>query len=118
DVEILSWRPFSYYWPNHHQSQSSNRLFATVDYDVRVEMIRSVYQLQQFYRFDVHYSELPMIYNSFVPRAVIEKAKAQAGKYFIGYSPDVVSGIVNAACSEQFALLSRPLSMSGISRHS
>jgi hypothetical protein len=118
DVQILSWRPFCYYWPSYPQSGLRNRLLATIDYDVRVEMIRSAYQLQQFYRFDLHYSELPMIYNSFVHRAVIERVTARAGRYFVGYSPDVVSGIVNAACSEHFALLSRPLSMSGISRHS
>jgi glycosyltransferase involved in cell wall biosynthesis len=118
DVQILSWRPFSYYWPSYQQPELRNRLLATIDYDMRVEMVRSAYQLQQFYRFDIHYSELPMVYNSFVHRAVIERVTARAGRYFIGYSPDVVSGIVNAACSEQFALLSRPLSISGTSRHS
>jgi glycosyltransferase involved in cell wall biosynthesis len=117
DVEIVSWRPFAYYWPAYHQSHLRNRLFATVDYDVRVEMIRSAYQLRQFYRFSLPYSDLPMIYNSFVHRAVIERAKAKAGRYFIGFSPDVVSGIVNAASTEQFALVSRPLSMIGISQH-
>lgn len=118
DTEIVTWRPFAYYWPNYYRPHLRNRLLATVDYDVRVEMLRSAYQLRQFYRFDVHYSDLPMIYNSFVHRRVIERVIARAGRYFIGYSPDVVSGIVNAAWSEQFALLSRPLSMSGISRHS
>jgi len=49
---------------------------------------------------------------------VIDRMRAAAGRYFIGYSPDVTSGIANAALSGTFFRLSSPLSMTGLSRHS
>ncbi len=118
DVEILSWRQFMYYWPNHINSALCNRLIADVDYDVGIRLISSWDQLRRFYGFVINYSQLPMIYNSFVGRRVIERVKAHAGRYFLGNSPDVTSGLVNAACTKEFAVVTRPLSMSGVSGHS
>ncbi|WP_247970318.1 DUF7024 domain-containing protein [Bradyrhizobium sp. 195] len=44
--------------------------------------------------------------------------RAVGGRYFIGLSPDVASGIANAALTDSFVRLSRPLSMAGFSQHS
>ncbi len=54
-----------------------------------------------------------MIYNSFVRRSVIDRMRAVGGRYFIGLSPDVASGIANAALTDNFVRLSRPLGMAG-----
>jgi glycosyltransferase involved in cell wall biosynthesis len=118
DIEILSWLPFTYYWPNYIHPKMRNRLIAKVDYDVRIQFISSWNQLKKFYRFMINYSQLPMIYNSFVGRRVIERVKARTGRYFWGISPDVTSGIINAASTEEFVLVTQPLSMTGVSHHS
>ncbi len=59
-----------------------------------------------------------MIYNSFVAREAIQRAIGRAGRYFLGVCPDVTSGIINAECTKEFAFITRPLSMTGISGHS
>jgi hypothetical protein len=118
NVEIVSWRPFCYYWPSFIFPELQNRLIADVDYDVKIRLISSRNQLRKFYRFELHYSQLPMIYNSFVARSAIERVKSRAERYFLGVTPDVTSGIVNAACTEEFGLITRPLSIAGLSGHS
>jgi hypothetical protein len=118
DVELLSWAPYAYYWPQYYHAGFRNRLVAAVDYRFTVERIASRDELVRFYSYQAHYSRLPMIYNSFVRRDVIERARRRLGRYFVGSSPDVTSGIVNAALSESFVRLTRPLSISGLSRHS
>ena len=118
DVEILSWLPSIYYWPNYIRPKMRNRLIADVDYDVTIRLVSSWRQLRKFYRFMINYSQLPMLYHSFIGRSVIERVKARAGRYFIGISPDVTSGIVNAAFTKEFAVVTRPLSMMGVSHHS
>jgi hypothetical protein len=74
--------------------------------------------LERVYAFEVHYSRLPMIYNSFVARAAVARVRDRYGRYFFGTSPDVTSGIVNAVICDRFLQSSRPLSVAGISRHS
>jgi glycosyltransferase involved in cell wall biosynthesis len=117
-AQILSWAPFCYYWPNYVHPEERNRLVAVVDDHVRVRVLRSVDVLRRVYRFSATYAELPMLYNSFVARPVIEAVIAANGRYFVSRAPDVSSGILNAAYSPRFARLSRPLSMTGLSHHS
>lgn len=116
--EIVSWLPFCYYWPQHISPALANHLIARVNDDLFAEVIDTSHQLQQFYRFAIDYSRLPMIYNSFVARSVIDRAIQTNGRYFLGLSPDVTSGIVNATQLNHFVRLSQPLSMTGISQHS
>jgi glycosyltransferase involved in cell wall biosynthesis len=118
DAEIVSWHPYCYYWPNYLHPELRNRLVAMVDYEVHIQLVSSQDQLQKFYRFAIDYSRLPMIYNSFVSRAVIERVKATIGRYFLGLNPDATSGIANAAHTSHFVHVSRPLSMTGLSGHS
>lgn len=117
-TEIVSWRPFVYYWGTHIISERKNRLLADVDRNLEIKLVDSRRQLRGFYDFKLHYSELPMIYNSFVSRSLIDHVVKKAGRYFLGVTPDVTSGIVNAACSKQFILINRPLSIAGLSGHS
>src|SRR5262249_11266576 len=74
--------------------------------------------LRLMYRFRRHYSEAPMIYNSFVSRHLVERVYDSGHDYFVGSMPDVVSGAVNLHFSRQFLRCNRPLSLSGVSRHS
>jgi glycosyltransferase involved in cell wall biosynthesis len=117
-AEIVSWHPYCYYWPNYLHPEMRNRLVAMVDYDFHIQVVSSQDQLQKFYRFAIDYSRLPMIYNSFVRRSVIERVTTTIGRYFVGLNPDAASGIANAAHTSHFVHVSRPLSMTGLSGHS
>jgi glycosyltransferase involved in cell wall biosynthesis len=117
-AEIVSWHPYCYYWPNYLHPEMRNRLVAMVDYDFHIQVVSSQDQLQKFYRFAIDYSRLPMIYNSFVRRSVIERVTTTIGRYFVGLNPDATSGIANAAHTSHFVHVSRPLSMTGLSGHS
>ncbi|WP_441239045.1 glycosyltransferase family 2 protein [Bradyrhizobium sp. 930_D9_N1_4] len=117
-IDLLSWRAYSYYWPTYYHPAFRNRLLAEIDLTSSVRRVSSRRELARIFGFQAHYAHLPMIYNSFVRRSVIDRMRATAGRYFIGLSPDVASGIANAALTDSFVRLSRPLSMAGFSRHS
>ncbi len=116
-AELLSWRPLAYYWPLYVVEARRNRLEGAIGPAV-VERKSSALILELFYRFREDYSHLPMVYNSFVKRTVIERVRDKMGCYFVGGAPDICSGIVNAFCSESFLLSGRPLSVSGLSHNS
>jgi hypothetical protein len=118
DLELLSWSPYAYYWPQYYHADFRNRLIAAVDYQFTARRVDSHDELARFYNYQAHYSRLPMIYNSFVRRDVVDRVKARLGRFFLGSSPDVTSGIANAAVTESFVRLTRPLSISGLSQHS
>jgi hypothetical protein len=118
NMEIVSWLPYCYYWPNYIEPELRNRLVALINDDVHVQIVSSDGHLRRFYRFAIDYSRLPMMYNSFIRRSVAEKAKMATGRYFLGHAPDVTSGIINVVHTSQFARISRPLSMTGLSGHS
>ncbi len=117
-IELLSWRPYSYFWPTYYHPAFRNRIIAEIDFVFSGTRIASRDELARVYAFQASYSSLPMIYNSFVRRDVIARMTARAGRYFVGLSPDLTSGIANAALTENFVRLSRPLSISGFSGHS
>ncbi len=117
-VELLSWAPFLYLWPSYWDERRRNRLEARVSFESKLQVELSRPWLEKFYAFRASYSTLPMIYNSFVSRSLIERVRHRYGKYFFGSLPDVTSGIMNATESETFLKLTRPLSITGISAHS
>jgi glycosyl transferase family 2 len=117
-AEIVSWAPFLYLWPSYWHERRRNRLQAQVTFDFVVRREQSRAWLERFYAFETDYAKLPMLYNSFVSRSVVERVRDRYGKYFFGALPDVTSGIINAVETETFAKTSRPLSVSGSSGHS
>lgn len=118
-VDLLSWGPFAYYWPTYnHRDDLRNRIVAQTALQRSAQWLDSESILIGFYKFKFNYARLPMIYNSFVSRAIIDRIKLKNGFYFIGLSPDVTSGILNAANSTKYIRLTFPLSISGISHHS
>jgi Glycosyl transferase family 2 len=118
DFDVLMWEPFLYFWPEFFDEPRRNILLAGVDEEFVAQPQLSHPLLVRFYGFEVHYAKLPMAYNSFIGRGLIERVCARQGRYFIGTSPDVTSGIVNAWASHAFVKLTRPLSVAGLSQHS
>jgi Glycosyl transferase family 2 len=117
-LELLTWSPFWYFWPDYFDARRRNRLEAGTEPELRLDVVPSRPLLESFYRFESHYSTLPMIYNSFVRRSLVERVRDRHGRYFFGALPDVTSGIVNAGFCDAFVRCSRPLSVTGTSGHS
>lgn len=118
DVEIICWMFAQYSWPRSPDPPERNRLVATYGKELAFSIVDSRCALEMAYRFRHNHAELPMVYNSFISRRLIEQVRAQRGRYFFGSAPDVVSGVVNAFSSSRYGRCNRPLSMAGISHHS
>lgn len=74
--------------------------------------------LKKISNFDIHYRNLPLIYNSFVKKDVISKVKSKTGNFFSSCIPDVYSGIAVASQTESFVFSEAPLFIYGVSGHS
>jgi hypothetical protein len=85
-----------------------------------VAWIQSRSALVQTYRDSVAFGALPMIYNAFVHRDVINSVIDRFGAYFVPafVSPDVASGIVNLAHTSRYLHSFRPFAVRGNSRRS
>jgi len=116
--DMISWRPATYYWPEHVVDHVRNRLQAFITEPDVIELKSSRVTLELVYNFRADYSRLPMIYNSFISRSVIDRVRAKCGRYFPGVAPDVSSGILNAFYCDSYLFSRRPLSISGLSHHS
>jgi glycosyltransferase involved in cell wall biosynthesis len=116
--EILSWRPAQYFWPDFFEADARDKIIAVYGTELECTLKSSRATLYPTYRFRQYYIELPMIYNSFVSRKLIERVHQSHERYFIGSMPDVVSGVINLCYSSEFLRCNRPLSVSGVSRHS
>ncbi len=117
--EVISWAMHTYWWPDTIVYWNANRLFITLNQN-RAAMHESRTVLKAFYAGQIDFGSLPMIYNAFVHRRLIDRAIAARGRYFhpVDMAPDVVSGILNLLEVDKFAGSDRPLAVRGNSRHS
>jgi glycosyltransferase involved in cell wall biosynthesis len=116
-AKIISWEWHTYWWPDTIAYWNRNRLYVLFDRPTEWRDPRHV--LLQFYRGATSFLSLPMIYNSFVHRSVVECARARHGRYFpVPNCPDVVSGILNSTLVERFVSVGRSLSVGGVSGRS
>lgn len=113
---LLTWKPPVYFWPNFFIE--SYRNLAHMHIGSRVEERSTRALLKDIYACRKIYDELPSLYDSFVPRSLIEKIRAKYGRYFMSTSPDVASGLINAWNSETYIYSYRPLGVRGVSHHS
>jgi len=118
DVQTVAWsRGTVYWWPNAIVPWHRNKLYVRLQQQVALQF-QAKQKLKQFYNFEVSYDELPMLYNAFIHRSLIEKIKSVHGKYFMSSIPDVYSGVINAYYLDNYLYSFRPLSVAGNSGHS
>lgn len=117
-VELVTWRPAAYFWPESAVTPLRNRLQS---YLVRA----SGYTLQEprallelAYRFRDHHYTMPMMLHSFVGRQVVDRVRSRLGRYFYSAAPDIASAVADAFFGQSCILSHRPLSISGLSHHS
>lgn len=116
DVDIVSWFRHQYWWPSVIVPHQRNKLFLNLL--PVAEIWESRQKLREFYSSQCIFENLPMIYNSFVNRNLINTVKSIHGRYFMTINPDVESGIVNAYFSQKYLYSLRSLSIAGLSGHS
>lgn len=114
--EIVSWVRYFYTWPNASIGHVRNRLH--LHFSQQMEFWNGKDILRKFYQSKLSFEVMPMIYNSFVSRKLIERVSAFHNRYFCSSIPDVGSGIANAYFAEGYIFSNRSLSLSGSSGHS
>ncbi len=119
DARLLSWELHTYWWPDTVAHWNRNRLYVSLGGN-EVRWCDSRPTLVNTYRDPASFGHLPMIYNAFVHRDIINAVKDRFGGYFVPpeLSPDVTSGIINLAYTSRYLHSLRPLAVRGNSRRS
>jgi glycosyltransferase involved in cell wall biosynthesis len=119
EARVISWEVHTYWWPDTIVTWNKNKLYVSLGHN-DVAWIQSRSALVQTYRDSVAFGALPMIYNGFVHRDVINSVIDRFGAYFVPafVSPDVASGIVNLVHTSRFLHSFRPFAVRGNSRRS
>jgi len=116
EAEVVSWTPHTYWWPDCVVGYNRNRLYVRLPGVTGWQSARSIEQA--YFGQRVGWDALPMIYNAFVRRSVIERVRKKAGAYFPTMAPDIFSGMANLWAVERFVRAGAALSVRGTSRHS
>jgi glycosyltransferase involved in cell wall biosynthesis len=115
-VKIVSWYRYQYFWDSSLVEHKRNTLMIGLSQHISIRSCRQA--LINFYQVEQMFELLPMIYNSFVHRGLIDEIRATHGRYLLPVAPDVASGIVNAYFCDRFIYSFRSISIAGISKHS
>lgn len=116
--EIISWSPHTYWWPDTIVPWYRNLLFVNMANGAREMDSRAV--LRDFYAGTGGFGGLPMIYNAFFHRSLIEEARRRYDGFFTPReaAPDIASGILGLHLTGSHLLSTRPLSIRGNSGRS
>ncbi len=119
DFDAVFWKPNNYWWPNTLSFNNRNMLHVNVNLrstDANLREPQSI--MKNYFSFNLTFACLPMIYNSFVSRDLINKVIKKVGRYFACAIPDIYSGITNCGLVENLVEINRSLSVRGESGHS
>lgn len=111
--ELLAWFPHTYWWPDTIVYWSRNTL--TVELAEDAMWLHSRPVLEDFYRGELGFGLLPMIYNAFFHRRIIDEAVRRHGGFFVptDTAPDVASGILGLHLSGSYLYSNRGLTIRG-----
>jgi glycosyltransferase involved in cell wall biosynthesis len=114
-VDIVTWRPHAYWWPDAPLQHKKNLLFIMQPNMIATPLLPIAQALEFAESQDLFaFERLPMIYNSFVSRQLIDRIRHGAGEYFCHDVPDVWSGVVNAIHAKTCLFIGTPVTMRGI----
>lgn len=113
-AQVLGWNPHTYWWPDTIVYWNANRLYMNFGGN-EVQQGDSRSMLEMFYANKAGFGSLPMIYNAFVHRSVIDEAYKRYGGYFVpaDTAPDVASGVLNLHLTQHYAFSTRALTIRG-----
>jgi len=119
NTQVLSWGiGAEYFWPGvSKQIYNPNTL--NLSFLNGVDKVNSLENLKKIINFEKNYYYLPMIYNSFVCKKIINKILKKSKKaFFQSRTPDVYSGVVISHFTKNFIYSNKPLSIAGVSKKS
>ena len=116
NFKIISWLRFFYAWDSSIVPWLQNHLGVNLQQFAEIKNSRNT--LQEFYQGKFSYEQLPMAYNSFVHRDIIDRVISIHGRYFDTHCPDSFSGITNAYFTDRYLYSYRALSITGTSGYS
>jgi len=117
DLDVLSWRKFTYWWDDAIEPSLRGRLF--LHPGCHFQILDNKATLAAYYDWKIGMGALPSIYTSFVRRDLTARAAAACGgRYFALGAPDVFTGISNLWFGRQIAAFERGLSIGGNSGYS
>jgi glycosyltransferase involved in cell wall biosynthesis len=116
--ELISWHPHTYWWPDTIVFWTRNTLIVELAEDAMWLNSRPV--LEDFYRGELGFGMLPMIYSAFFHRGIIEEAVRRYDGFFVppDTAPDVASGILGLHLTERYIHSNRALTIRGNSGRS
>jgi len=115
--DVLSWMPFMWVWPD--AVVKAVRGLTQIHFGSHVEVRSSRSFLQDLLASRADFRTLPTLYCSFVPRRLIDDVRSRfGGQFFVESSPDIFSGMAVLGTTERFLYSYRPLTVTGLSRHS
>jgi glycosyltransferase involved in cell wall biosynthesis len=119
DARVVAWECHTYWWPDTIVYWHRNRLYLSLGSN-EWGWINSRAALVETYRDACSFGDLPMIYNGFVHRDIINAVIDRFGAYFVpaDTAPDVSSGIINLTYTSQCLYSRRPLAIRGNSKRS
>jgi glycosyltransferase involved in cell wall biosynthesis len=119
DARVIAWDVHTYWWPDTIVYWHKNRLYVALGNN-EWGWIDSRAALVETYRNAASFGDLPMIYNGFIHRDIINTVIDRFGAYFVPahLAPDVSSGIINLAHTSRYLYSRRPLAVRGNSKRS
>lgn len=120
-VEAIVWKKANYGWPSCIHKEAQNAFCTTLNRGVEVRNSKQMlYKIRTFdsNSEDLSYEHLPCLYNSFVSKSAIDKARNRAGFFFCSSVPDIYSAIALTSSVENYIYSFGPLSINGASGHS
>ena len=115
EADLVTWIPHSYWWPDAPLEHKQDLLYLYRPERMAVPFIprlsvRAFMDNPDLFCFE----QLPMIYNSFVKRSVIEEVIKRDAYYLNHDIPDVWSGVVNGMTARDGLQLRTPVTIRGI----
>jgi len=112
-AELVCWAPHTYWWPDTIVPWSRNLI--VVDLRDGAARFESRQVLERFYAGAIYFDGIPMIYNAFFHRGIIEEAIRRHGGFFVptDTAPDIASGILGLHLTRTHVRSHRPLTVRG-----
>lgn len=120
NAKVLRWESACYYWPclPAQPYAQANRLLIPLkqaESFYRIRRYDSSARIAAVGRWELSYSELPMIYCSIVHRDLLEALRTKMGRVFGARCPDVYSAVAIAHTAGAYFSVDAPMGISGLS---
>ena len=115
----VAWGKIGYRWPWFDGTSKNGSFRFRSAARAQHSILDSLEVLQQILsNLDVNYLKLPSIYNSAVPRDIIEDIIRSDGRFFNAQTPDVYSGLRVCLATQKYTFLPFTVGISGVSSQS